>query len=46
MPFTDAAAATHYPLRHNNLFNVLFCDGHVVPMKPEDLTVELFYVLR
>jgi len=44
MPFTGTAATTHYPLRHNNLFNVLFCDGHVVPMNPADLAVELFYV--
>jgi prepilin-type N-terminal cleavage/methylation domain-containing protein/prepilin-type processing-associated H-X9-DG protein len=43
-PYTGAAAATHYPPRHGGLFNVLFCDGHVVPMKQEDITDELFYV--
>jgi prepilin-type N-terminal cleavage/methylation domain-containing protein/prepilin-type processing-associated H-X9-DG protein len=42
-PFTDAAAATHYPPRHTNVFNVLFCDGHVVNMQPDELAVELFY---
>jgi prepilin-type N-terminal cleavage/methylation domain-containing protein/prepilin-type processing-associated H-X9-DG protein len=42
-PYTDAAAATHYPLRHLRLFNVLFCDGHVVPMNQNDLVDSLFY---
>jgi prepilin-type N-terminal cleavage/methylation domain-containing protein/prepilin-type processing-associated H-X9-DG protein len=42
-PYTDAKAQTHYPPRHEGLFNVLFCDGHVVAMDPEDLTDQLFY---
>jgi prepilin-type N-terminal cleavage/methylation domain-containing protein/prepilin-type processing-associated H-X9-DG protein len=42
-PFTNAAAQTHYPLRHTGVFNVLFCDGHVVSMTQTDLMVSLFY---
>ncbi len=42
-PYTDAAAQTHYPLRHNLLFNVLFTDGHVMPMRQNDLQDSLFY---
>jgi prepilin-type N-terminal cleavage/methylation domain-containing protein/prepilin-type processing-associated H-X9-DG protein len=34
---------THYPLRHSNNFNVLFSDGHVVTMMPNDLGKKLFY---
>lgn len=36
-PYTDAAAATHDPTRHGDFFNVLFCDGHVIPMRPDEL---------
>jgi prepilin-type processing-associated H-X9-DG protein len=43
-PYTDAAAATHYPLRHMGVFNVLFCDGHTLPMTQNDLQDALFYV--
>ncbi len=42
-PYTNAAAATHYPLRHNGLFNVLFCDGHTQAMAQTDLMDSLFY---
>ena len=42
-PFDDAAAQTHYPLRHNGIFNVLFCDGHVVSMTQVELEISLFY---
>jgi prepilin-type N-terminal cleavage/methylation domain-containing protein/prepilin-type processing-associated H-X9-DG protein len=42
-PFTDAAAATHYPQRHMGVLNFLFCDGHVVAMMQQDLEVSLFY---
>ena len=34
---------THYPLRHSNSFNMLFCDGHVVNMVQNDLVKNLFY---
>lgn len=43
-PYTGSAAATHYPLRHGGFFNVLFCDGHVIPMQQTELTDELFTV--
>jgi len=42
-PYTNAAAQTHYPLRHTTLFNVLFCDGHVQGMTQNDLKDILFY---
>lgn len=41
-PYTDSAAATHYPLRHSGTFNVLFCDGHVTNMKQTDIVDSLF----
>jgi prepilin-type N-terminal cleavage/methylation domain-containing protein/prepilin-type processing-associated H-X9-DG protein len=41
-PWPDTAL-THYPEnRHVNSFNVLFCDGHVVPMMQNDLETTLF----
>jgi prepilin-type N-terminal cleavage/methylation domain-containing protein/prepilin-type processing-associated H-X9-DG protein len=42
-PYTDAAAQTHYPLRHARVFNVLFCDGHYTAMTQGDLADALFY---
>jgi len=42
-PYTNAAAQTHYPLRHTNTFNVLFCDDHVTNMTQGDLFDQLFY---
>jgi len=39
-----ATFKTHYPLRHTGLFNVLYCDGHVLSMTPNDLARNLFYV--
>jgi prepilin-type N-terminal cleavage/methylation domain-containing protein/prepilin-type processing-associated H-X9-DG protein len=42
-PYADAAAQTHYPLRHTGTFNVLFCDGHVLSMTQNDLGDTLFY---
>jgi prepilin-type N-terminal cleavage/methylation domain-containing protein/prepilin-type processing-associated H-X9-DG protein len=43
-PYNDSNAATHYPQqRHNGVFNVLFCDAHVVPMTQNDLQDALFY---
>jgi prepilin-type N-terminal cleavage/methylation domain-containing protein len=42
-PYTDAAAATHYPTRHTQVLNFLFCDDHVAAMTPGDLKDSLFY---
>lgn len=41
-PFTNAAAATHYPLRHNQGFQALFVDGHAQRVRPEELTPKYF----
>ena len=41
-PFADAAAATHYPPRHNNRLNGLFSDGHANALIPSQLTVSNF----
>jgi prepilin-type N-terminal cleavage/methylation domain-containing protein/prepilin-type processing-associated H-X9-DG protein len=39
-PFPDTTnPRTHYPdQRHEGVFNVLYCDGHVTGMAPNDLT--------
>jgi prepilin-type N-terminal cleavage/methylation domain-containing protein/prepilin-type processing-associated H-X9-DG protein len=42
-PYIGTTAGTHYPLRHSKVFNVLFCDGHVVAMVQTDLFDTLFY---
>ncbi len=43
-PFNDPTDTTHYPQRrHVNVFNVLYCDGHVVPITQSDLQLPLFY---
>jgi prepilin-type N-terminal cleavage/methylation domain-containing protein/prepilin-type processing-associated H-X9-DG protein len=42
-PYDDATAQTHYPLRHQHLCNFLFCDGHVVAMRQQELQDSLFY---
>jgi prepilin-type N-terminal cleavage/methylation domain-containing protein/prepilin-type processing-associated H-X9-DG protein len=43
-PFNDVDAPQHYPSRHVGMCNVLFCDGHVVPVLRSDLFTSLFYV--
>jgi prepilin-type N-terminal cleavage/methylation domain-containing protein/prepilin-type processing-associated H-X9-DG protein len=35
---------THYPTRHSGMHNVVYCDGHVIPMLQTELTETLFYV--
>lgn len=40
---SPVALQTHYPPRHGGLFNVLFCDGHVTGMVPDELVDSLFY---
>lgn len=43
-PFTDyAISLTHYPARHNGALNLLFCDGHVRSLNPQELQREMFY---
>jgi prepilin-type N-terminal cleavage/methylation domain-containing protein/prepilin-type processing-associated H-X9-DG protein len=44
-PYADAAAQTHYPLRHSNTFNVLYVDGHAQNMVQNDLKDALFYAI-
>jgi prepilin-type N-terminal cleavage/methylation domain-containing protein/prepilin-type processing-associated H-X9-DG protein len=41
-PFQDADAPRHYPPRHNQLFNTLWCDGHVMGMTIPDLDLSMF----
>jgi prepilin-type N-terminal cleavage/methylation domain-containing protein/prepilin-type processing-associated H-X9-DG protein len=42
MPYVDPNT-THYPLRHGQRYNVLFCDGHVVSMTQSQLSDSMFY---
>jgi prepilin-type N-terminal cleavage/methylation domain-containing protein/prepilin-type processing-associated H-X9-DG protein len=43
-PYLDSADTVHYPQRrHSGVFNVLFCDAHVVSMTQNDLMDQLFY---
>jgi len=44
-PADDIDAVNHYPEpRHMGVYNVMFCDGHVVAMKKAELTTAMFYV--
>jgi prepilin-type N-terminal cleavage/methylation domain-containing protein len=42
-PYTGPTALTHYPQRHQQTFNVLFCDDHATNMVDADLVDSLFY---
>jgi len=42
-PFTGQGVSTHYPPRHGDRFNVLFCDGHALPIISSELQIEMFY---
>jgi prepilin-type N-terminal cleavage/methylation domain-containing protein/prepilin-type processing-associated H-X9-DG protein len=43
-PYSDATDLTHYPQRrHTNVFNALYCDGHVSAITQADLADPLFY---
>jgi prepilin-type N-terminal cleavage/methylation domain-containing protein/prepilin-type processing-associated H-X9-DG protein len=43
-PSMPGVETTHYPQeRHNGVYNVLFCDGHVVGMTKNDLQNSMFY---
>ena len=44
-PVDDSDVVNHYPeARHLGVYNVLFCDGHVVAMRKADLKKPMFYV--
>ena len=44
-PVDDTDAPNHYPEpRHLGVYNVLFCDGHVVAMRKAELQTPMFYV--
>jgi prepilin-type processing-associated H-X9-DG protein len=43
-PLNDTDGPNHYPPRHVFQFNVLYCDGHVVPIVESDLRREMFYI--
>ncbi len=43
-PIDDADAVNHYPEpRHSGVFNVLFCDGHVVGMRKSEIQKVMYY---
>jgi prepilin-type N-terminal cleavage/methylation domain-containing protein/prepilin-type processing-associated H-X9-DG protein len=43
-PFNNPDDTTHYPAqRHDGVFNILFCDGHVDALTQSDLAIPLFY---
>ena len=44
--FDDSDGTYHYPPRHIFMFNVLYCDGHVVAIKQDDLRNEMEGVLQ
>ena len=42
--FVLDADTTHFPVRrHEGVFNILFCDGHVQTIRQTDLLTPLFY---
>ena len=44
-PVDDADAVNHYPEpRHGGVYNVLFCDGHVICQHKTDLRTPMYYV--
>lgn len=43
-PADDSDAINHFPMpRHLGVYNVLFCDGHVLPIRRSDATTGMFY---
>lgn len=42
-PYVNTTDFTHYPQRHLGVFNVLFCDGHVLSMTQNDIADKMFY---
>jgi prepilin-type N-terminal cleavage/methylation domain-containing protein/prepilin-type processing-associated H-X9-DG protein len=44
-PINDSDAVNHYPEpRHGGVYNVIFCDGHVVGMRKIELQKPMYYV--
>jgi prepilin-type N-terminal cleavage/methylation domain-containing protein/prepilin-type processing-associated H-X9-DG protein len=44
-PPDDVDAVNHYPEpRHGGVYNVLFCDGHVIAMRRSDLQTPMYYI--
>jgi prepilin-type N-terminal cleavage/methylation domain-containing protein/prepilin-type processing-associated H-X9-DG protein len=44
-PVNDPDWVNHFPEpRHGGVYNVLFCDGHVVWLRKSDLTTAMFYI--
>lgn len=44
-PLDDADAINHYPEnRHDGVYGVLFCDGHVVMTRRAEVTTAMYYV--
>lgn len=41
-PLADAEVAKHYPMRHTQTFNVLYCDGHVTALTMADMGAVVF----
>jgi prepilin-type N-terminal cleavage/methylation domain-containing protein/prepilin-type processing-associated H-X9-DG protein len=41
-PFNQFDSDFHYPPRHNGYFNALYVDGHVVPLRRDQLQVPMF----
>src|SRR5262249_38353562 len=43
VPADAPDVSRHYPLRHNQTFNALYCDGHVASLTLNDVTPPIFY---
>jgi len=44
-PIDDSDAVNHYPEpRHGGVYNIVFCDGHVISMPKLDLKRVMYYV--
>jgi prepilin-type N-terminal cleavage/methylation domain-containing protein/prepilin-type processing-associated H-X9-DG protein len=44
IPPTPDQAPTHYPTRHNNACNFLYCDGHVAALTWSEIQLNQFYL--
>jgi prepilin-type processing-associated H-X9-DG protein len=41
-PFNDSDVNRHYAPRHNQMFNMVYCDGHVAALGKADLPSQVF----